>query len=238
MNAPKARPGHVVDDNLVVYHDAHVVVVRKPEGISSIVHEGETESVEQRVQDWLSAREPKRAAAVHVVHRLDKVTSGVMLFARTMAAKLALKEQFRAHTVGRLYLALVNGAMRDGTLKFRMVRNRGDGLRGVTNDANRGYFSTTHVRVREQFARCSLVECRLETGRTHQIRIHLSHVGHPIVGENLYSKGFDGPLLTADRVMLHAATLSFDHPVERRRLAFDEPLAPSFREYLDRVAVR
>jgi 23S rRNA pseudouridine1911/1915/1917 synthase len=232
MTAPRGKVGRVEGDSLVVYHDAQVIVVRKPEGISSIEHEGEDTSVEQRVQHWLSDRERKRVAPLGVVHRLDKVTSGLMVFARTPAAKVFLKEQFRAHSVGRQYLALANGEVQPGKLEFRLVRDRGDGLRGVATDPRRGRYSATHVRVMERLRGCCLVQCKLETGRTHQIRIHLAHVGHPIVGETLYYKGLDVPLLSAPRVMLHAATLSFDHPGHRGRLSFEEPLPKAFLDFL------
>jgi 23S rRNA pseudouridine1911/1915/1917 synthase len=234
MAAPKAKAGRVEGDSLVVYHDALCVVVRKPDGISSIDHEGEDTSVEHLVQKWLSVREGKRSPPMGVVHRLDKVTSGLMVFARTQAAKDFLKDQFRAHSVGRQYLALANGHPFPGTLEFRLVRDRGDGVRGVTNDPKQGRYSATHVRVMERLRDCSLVQCKLETGRTHQIRIHLAHIGHPIVGEAVYNKGITRPLLSAPRVMLHAATLSFDHPGHRGRLAFEEPLPPAFNAFLER----
>jgi 23S rRNA pseudouridine1911/1915/1917 synthase len=234
MTAPRAKAGRVEGDALVVYHDAQCVVVRKPEGISSIDHEGEDTSVEQLVQKWLAAREGKRGAPLGIVHRLDKVTSGLMVFARTPVAKAFLKDQFRAHSVGRQYLALANGHPFAGTLEFRLVRDRGDGLRGVTSDPKQGRYSATHVRVLERLRDCSLVQCKLETGRTHQIRIHLAHIGHPVVGEPVYCKGIERPLLVASRVMLHAATLSFDHPGHRGRLAFEEPLPPAFNAFIER----
>jgi 23S rRNA pseudouridine1911/1915/1917 synthase len=232
MTAPRGKVGRVEGDELVVYHDAQVVVVRKPEGISSIEHEGEDTSVEQRVQRWIAEHEGKRAAPVGVVHRLDKVTSGLMVFARTPVAKAFLKDQFRAHSVGRQYLALANGQPHDGTLEFRLVRNRGDGLRGVSTDPRLGRYSATHVKVLERLKDCCLVQCKLETGRTHQIRIHLAQIGHPIVGETLYNKGINRELVAAQRVMLHAATLSFDHPGHRGRLAFEEPLPKAFLNFI------
>jgi 23S rRNA pseudouridine1911/1915/1917 synthase len=237
MTTPRALPG-TVDDKLVVFCDGHVVVVRKPEGISSIIHEIEPTSVEQQVRDWLSVKEKRRVAPLGIVHRLDKVTSGVMVFARNPAAKAFLKDQFRAHTVGRTYLAIVHGHVREGRLAFRIVRDRGDGLRGVTQDPRYGSFSATNIEVVEPMERCSLIRCRLETGRTHQIRIHLSYILHPIVGEPLYTAGYAGTLLQAPRVMLHAATLSFEHPAHRGRMSFDEPLPSNFEQFLARERAR
>jgi 23S rRNA pseudouridine1911/1915/1917 synthase len=237
MNAPREPKGYELADELVLYHDRDVVVVNKPIGLSSMTHEGETNSTDRLVADWLS-RKTKRSAQVHVVHRLDKVTSGVLVFACTRDATLALKEQFRAHTVGRHYFAIAHGHLRDRRLSFRIVRDRGDGLRGVTREPGRGVHSVTDVQVLEQFARCALVRCRLETGRTHQIRIHLAQIGSPLVGEPLYTLGLQGPFLDAPRVMLHAAHLSFGHPRTRARLSFDSPLPEAFEQFLNRERKR
>jgi 23S rRNA pseudouridine1911/1915/1917 synthase len=169
-----------------------------------------------------------------VVHRIDKVTSGVMVFARTQAAQTDLKEQFKAHTTGRIYLAVAHGAVHPGTLSFRLVRDRGDGVRGVTQNPLVGYPSTTHVRVREKFTRCTLIECKLETGRTHQIRIHLAEIGHPLVGEPLYTRDYKDMLLDAPRTMLHAAQLSFTHPAFRNTRKFEVPMPVEFSAFVDR----
>jgi 23S rRNA pseudouridine1911/1915/1917 synthase len=179
MTAPKPRPGQV-DSDMVLHCDAHVIVVRKPVGISSVEHEDEPTSLQALLRDWLARHERRSCPLPRVVHRLDKVTSGVMIFARNAAAQQHLKEQFRAHTTGRYYIAVAHGAVQAATLSFRLVRDRGDGLRGVTEDPNRGRHSVTHFSVEEQLARCTVLRCQLETGRTHQIRIHLAHIGHPM----------------------------------------------------------
>ena len=107
---------------------------------------------------------------------------------------------------------------------YRLVRNRGDGLRGVTSDPNRGKHSVTHVTQRERLRRCTLVQCRLETGRTHQIRIHLAAIGHPVVGDPVYGRDHQGPPIECPRTLLHASFLSLSHPVLRQRLSFEDPL--------------
>jgi 23S rRNA pseudouridine1911/1915/1917 synthase len=234
MTTPRPKAGFQLASEFVVFCDPSVVVVRKPVGISSIDHEDEPTSLASELRDWLSRQEKRPCPPLKIVHRLDKVTSGVMVYARTQAAQADLKEQFRAHTTGRHYIAVAHGRVSDATLSFRLVRNRGDGLRGVTNDPNLGTHSVTHVVASEVLARCSVVSCRLETGRTHQIRIHLAQIGHPIVGDALYGRDHEGPAIESPRTLLHAAHLSFTHPRDRRRLEFDDPLPADFDNVLRR----
>jgi 23S rRNA pseudouridine1911/1915/1917 synthase len=234
MTTPRQKPGFQVASDYVTFCDSSVVVVKKPAGISSIDHEDEPTSLASELRDWLSRQEKRPCPPLKIVHRLDKVTSGVMVYARTQAAQLDLKEQFRAHTTGRHYIAVAHGRVFDATLSYRLVRNRGDGLRGVTNDPNLGRHSVTHVAATEVLARCSVVSCRLETGRTHQIRIHLAQIGHPIVGDALYGRDHTGPAIESPRTLLHAAHLSFTHPRDRRRLEFDDPLPADFENVVRR----
>jgi 23S rRNA pseudouridine1911/1915/1917 synthase len=234
MTAPRTRPGFSAAADYVVFKDPFVVVVRKPVGISSIDHEDEPTSLASELRDWLSLQEKRSCPPLKVVHRLDKVTSGVMVYARTAPAQLHLKEQFRAHTTGRHYIAVAHGRVNDGTLSFRLVRNRGDGLRGVTRDPNLGRHSVTHVVATEALARCTVVQCRLETGRTHQIRIHLAEIGHPVVGDTLYGRDYRGDPIESPRTLLHAAYLSFTHPRDRRRLEFNAELPDDFQAVLRR----
>jgi 23S rRNA pseudouridine1911/1915/1917 synthase len=234
MTTPRPRPGFALASEYVLFKDSQVVVVRKPAGISSIEHEGEPTCLAAELRDWLSRSEKRSCPPLEVVHRLDKVTSGVMVFARTRQAQQELKEQFRAHTTGRRYVAVAHGRVYDGTLSFRLVRNRGDGLRGVTQDSGLGRHSVTHVVVSEVLPRCTVVECRLETGRTHQIRIHLAHTGHPVVGDTLYGRNHAGPVIESPRTLLHAAYLSFTHPRDRRRLEFRDPIPDDFQALIVR----
>lgn len=231
MTRPKVQQAA---DARILYVDPHVVVVNKPAGIASVDHEAEPTSLQTEIRRSLELQERRKVPPLKVVHRIDKVTSGVMLFARTAAAQADLKEQFKAHTTGRVYLALAHGTVHSGTLSFRLVRDRGDGVRGITTNPMLGYPSTTHVRVRERFARSTLIECKLETGRTHQIRIHLAEIGHPLVGEPLYIRDFKGQLLDAARTMLHAAQLSFTHPTFRNTRRFEVPAPPEFTAVLER----
>ncbi|MCS7017468.1 MAG: RluA family pseudouridine synthase, partial [Gemmatales bacterium] len=158
---------------------------------------------------------------VRAVHRIDRDTSGLVVFARTASAARKLEEQFRAHTVEREYLALVRGQPVDRTIASRLVRDRGDGRRGSGPE---GLSAVTHVHVRQRFAGFALVACRLETGRTHQVRIHLGEAGWPLCGERVYDRPLHGRPLPdgsgALRPMLHAARLGFIHPVTGERMAW------------------
>jgi 23S rRNA pseudouridine1911/1915/1917 synthase len=155
-----------------------------------------------------------------VVHRLDKDTSGLLMFSRTLAAKKELSLQLRRHSVHRVYLALAHGHVSAGSHTSRLVPNRGDGVRGSTQNPKLGRPSTTHLEPVEHFAGATLVRCRLETGRTHQIRIHLSEAGSPLVGEEVYIRRYAGRLIDAPRMMLHALELGFTHPTTGEVMQF------------------
>ncbi|HTM45198.1 MAG TPA: RluA family pseudouridine synthase [Polyangiaceae bacterium] len=234
MTAPrKAAQGPSHEQN-ILFVDPHLVVVNKPAGLAAVDHEQESTSLQSELLTTLERMERRSLAPLLVVHRIDKVTSGVMLFARTREVQLALKEQFRAHTTGRHYTALAHGEVRPGTVRFRLVRDRGDGIRGVAQAANQGREAVTHITVIEPLARCTLIQCRLETGRTHQIRIHLAATGHPLVGDAVYTRGYVGTLISSPRTLLHAAYLSFAHPVLGQQKDFSAPLPQAFREILER----
>lgn len=251
----------------IVFVDGHVVVVDKPSGIStvpfdpegmgaSIAHRARTPdqqvTLDQRVRVALAKKERARGRSgpppdIGVVHRLDKETSGLIVFTRSWQAKKALLQAFRAHDVHRRYLALVHGIPKDQTIVSHFVEDRGDGLRGSVErrhgrshpvGSERTQRAVTHVEVVERFASgpagqpCALVACRLETGRTHQIRIHLSEAGHPVLGERVYVRGYAAPLVPAPRVMLHAAELGFRHPASDDEMRWTSELPPDMAEML------
>jgi 23S rRNA pseudouridine1911/1915/1917 synthase len=235
MNAPRPSSRSALDPSSLVYVDRELVVVRKPPGISTVPYDAnETGTLDELVRRALWKKSGPEAP-LGIVHRLDKETSGLLVFARTLSAKLALKQQFRFHTVKRRYVAIAHGKLGDRTFRSRLVQDRGDGLRGSTDNPKLGREATTHVRALERLEGATLVECRLETGRTHQIRIHLSESGFPLVGERVYVKGFRGQLLDAPRLMLHARELGFEHPTSRRPLHFEEPPPRDFEEVLRRL---
>jgi len=255
MNAPKPRTP-VLPPGAIVHVDAHVVVVDKPSGVSTVpFDEGETGTLDERVRDWLS-EEGRRARGggrppLGVVHRLDKETSGLLVFTRTWLAKQSLTQQFRAHTVLRRYLAIAAGDVKTQTIRSDILANRGDGLRGTRpNDARgqrgqrghalgQGQRAVTHVTALESLpGGATLVECKLETGRTHQIRIHLSEAGHPLVGEKVYIRDYRGEELRAPRMMLHAAELGFVHPSTEEDVRWERDAPRDFMETLARLRGR
>jgi len=232
-SARRPRPEELGDGD-VVYSDAQVIVVAKPPGLSTIPYDDtETDTLDARVRAWLERKRlvPRgQRPTLGIVHRLDKETSGLVVFTRTWLAKQALTSQFRQHTVHRRYLAIAHGDVPGRTLRSFFIENRGDGLRGSkrgrpagSKPLADGREAITHVTRVEALAGSTLVACRLETGRTHQIRIHLSESGNPLVGERVYVRGFRGPLIEAPRLMLHAAELGFIHPATEREVRWEQP---------------
>jgi 23S rRNA pseudouridine1911/1915/1917 synthase len=179
---------------------------------------------------------------VWAVHRLDKETSGLVVFARNKEAERNLGKQFRAHTIERRYLALVRGRAKPGGIKSSLVRDRGDGRRGSTMESAQGRRAITHVRVVEDLGEYTVVECRLETGRTHQVRIHLGESGTPICGERVYDRPLHGRPIPdrsgAPRLALHAASLGFKHPVTGKWMAWESPFPKDLQELLGRLKAR
>lgn len=258
-----ARDPRAVESTLpaaaIVHVDAHVVVVDKPSGVATMPYDptgmsasiakrakpGEETTLDERVRMTLAKREKTKGPppSLGVVHRLDKETSGLLVFTRTWAAKKELMQAFRFHHVERKYLALVHGLAETKTIETHFVEDRGDGLRGSVEHrrgrkhavgSEKTQRAVTHVEVIERFERAgaSLVACRLETGRTHQIRIHLAEDGHPVLGERVYVRGWDGAVIPAPRVMLHAAELGFVHPATGRAMKWTSPLPADFEEML------
>src|SRR5690606_9238494 len=166
-------------------------------------------------------------APVRPVHRLDRDTTGLVMFARNPEAEALLAHQLRRHTVHRRYFALVHGRPRPGTIRSVIADDRGDGLRGSVR-GRPGRESVTHVDVVEHLRGATLIACRLETGRTHQIRIHLAEAGHMLLGERGYVRDHRGPVLPAPRVMLHAAELGFVHPATEEPVHFVARLPEDF----------
>ncbi len=176
---------------------------------------------------------------LRIVQRLDKVTSGLVVFARSVLGERGLGEQFRAHTVTRRYLAVVSGFVPSQRIATRLVRDRGDGRRGSTELPKAGKEAITYVDVVERLPGYTLLACRLETGRTHQIRIHLAELGHPICGDTVYHHlpgGGERPDRSqAPRLALHAVELGFVHPVTRRELHWEMPPPPDLQAFLTRL---
>lgn len=222
----------------MVYEDTHLVVVDKPAGVSSVPYErGERGTALDQVRArWRRQGRPSRP--LFVVHRIDKETSGLLVFAKTKTAERALARLFRAHAVERTYICVAHGAVRTRRIETRLVSDRGDGLRGSTLRPGQGRRAVTHLRIVERLPAATLCEARLETGKTHQIRVHLAEAGHPLVGERVYIRDFlkSGRLpFPSSRLLLHAATLAFAHPITGARVELESPLPTDFRVELERL---
>ncbi|PWK88614.1 23S rRNA pseudouridine(1911/1915/1917) synthase RluD [Fulvimonas soli] len=217
----------------VVHEDAHLLVLDKPAGL--VVHPGAGNPAGTLLNALLH-HDPKLAELPRggIVHRLDKDTSGLMVVARTLPAHTALVAMLARHAVQRQYEAVVTGTLvAGGTVDAPIGRHLGDRLRQAVRDEEDGKRAVTHYRLRERFRAHSLVQCNLETGRTHQIRVHMAHIHHPLVGDPLYGGGLRlpkgaSPALVAAlrgfrRQALHAERLAFDHPVTGEALSFAAP---------------
>jgi len=232
------RPRDPLREAVIVYDDPHVVVIDKPSGVSSVPYDDRETGTAMDLIRAAWKRIGGRAATdvpLHVVHRIDRATSGLLMFAKSKRAEQGMALQFRAHTLERMYLCVAHGKVEPGRIESMLVADRGDGIRGSTRFPNQGKRAVTHVAVRERLRGATLCEVRLETGKTHQIRIHLSEGGHPLVGEAVYVRNYNGPVINAARLMLHAATLGFDHPVTGEPLRFEAPPPPDFETILARL---
>ncbi len=211
----------------VIYVDRDILVVDKPSGVVSTRDlPGQTDTLQDRVEDYLRRLKIPGPTwkAVKPVHRLDGGTSGLLLFARHLIAWRELKQVFRVHAIERRYLGLAHGDVPARTIQSYLAPDRGDHLRGSVRDPGRGKLSITHVRPLQRLKGATLVECRLETGRTHQIRIHLAESGHPLLGDERYQRDFTGNVIPAPRLCLHAAVLGLAHPRTHRPMLWESPL--------------
>jgi 23S rRNA pseudouridine1911/1915/1917 synthase len=238
------------EPELMVYHsDDHIIVVEKPSGIESVPFAtkyndnlgtkiSKSETVIDIARAWLETKERKKLPPLKIVHRLDKGTSGVMVFARTKLAERELGQLFRRHDIQRRYVAICLGTPQSGGIRSWLVKDRGDGRRGSVSKTSpkseAAKEAVTHVKLLETKGltanrSLSMIECQLETGRTHQIRIHLAESGHPLAGEQVYlSPRSNAPAIfdysNAPRITLHATDLGFRHPVTGANLHWSSPL--------------
>jgi 23S rRNA pseudouridine1911/1915/1917 synthase len=217
----------------VLHEDADVLIVDKPAGLLTVPTEArEKDTLWGRALHYLQHRYGGRPYA-GIVHRLDKDTSGAVVFARNRAALHALQDRFRTHAIDREYVALVEGAPGDsGTLDADLVRVGGL-RRTVARAGQEGRRAVTRYRTLERFAAAALVSVRPETGRTHQIRVHLSAAGHPVLGDRVY-----GNAKRAPRQMLHALRLGFPHPRTGEPVAAQSPVPEDFEKALSALRAK
>jgi len=217
----------------IVHEDEHLLVLNKPAGL--VVHPGAGNPT-GTVLNALLHHDPALAELPRggIVHRLDKDTSGLMVVAKTLATHTALVEMLSHHDVERQYEAVVLGTLvAGGTVDAPIGRHLGDRLRQAVRDEEDGKRAVTHYRVRERFRAHTLIQCNLETGRTHQIRVHMAHIHHALVGDPLYGSGLRLPKGATEQLVaalrgfrrqaLHAERLAFEHPATGEALAFEAP---------------
>ena len=224
--APEALPVEIL------YEDPSVIAIHKPAGL--VVHAGAgTESgtlVNRLVHHFAMLSQVGGSLRPGIVHRLDKGTSGVLLVARDDAAHHALAQQFSGRTVEKIYLALVHGRIRhqEGRITAPIARDPERRIRMTTRLAS-GRSALTEYRVRKRFEKFTYLEVRIGTGRTHQIRVHLASLGHPVAGDRLYGAP------PAERIFLHAHRISFTSPATGRRVTVESPLPAELAAWLARL---
>ena len=235
INEPKSLDLEPVNLDLdIVYEDSYLLVVNKPEGL--VVHPAESYDGPTLVHGLLyqsdelsSINGVKRPG---IVHRIDKDTSGLLIVAKNDIAHQRLSEAFSKHEVKRIYTALVYGKIdvSKGVIDMPIGRHRTNRLKMAVDPE--GKRAVTHFKVLEQFDKYTLIECELETGRTHQIRVHMAHIGYPIVGDPIY-----GPkdVIGDTGQFLHAHTLTFVHPIKNEHMTFTVDMPESFKQMLNKL---
>ena len=231
-----------------MFEDAHLIVIDKPAGM--VVHPAAGNRDGTLVNALLHHCRGQLSgiggvARPGIVHRIDKDTSGLLVVAKSDAAHIGLAKQFADHSLERAYLAVCAGhpVPANGTINARIGRSDANRKKMAVLDphSTRGKHAITHYRLIERLDHCALLECRLETGRTHQVRVHLASIGHALIGDPVY--GRTPPALKAlcnelgfARQALHAAVLGFVHPVTAEQLSFSSDLPADMAELIDKVA--
>jgi len=231
----------------IVHEDSHLIVIDKAAGM--VVHPAAGNLDGTLVNALLSHCEGQLSgiggvARPGIVHRIDKDTTGLLVVAKTDKAHEGLARQFKDHSISRRYLAIVNGIpdRASGTVDSWMGRSDSDRKKMAVQPEGRGRRAVTHYRVMTRLDRAALVDCRLETGRTHQVRVHMAHLGHPLLGDPAYARGQNRHReLLAElgfrRQALHATHLGFIHPVDGTDLEFDSPMPSDMQELFSHLNV-
>ena len=224
----------------ILYEDDALLVINKPVGL--VVHPG-SGNWEGTLLNALLHHAPQLASIPRagIVHRLDKNTSGLLVVAKTLAAQTALVRQLEARSVQREYLALVHGELtRAGKVDAPIGRHPTQRVKMAVVES--GKAALTHYQIEERFPSCTLLRCRLETGRTHQIRVHMARIGHPLVGDSVYVKGpqkcvpqLRALLSSFPRQALHATRLALEHPVSGEMMEWHAPLPQDMQQLLQQI---
>ncbi|HVI05833.1 MAG TPA: RluA family pseudouridine synthase [Sphingomicrobium sp.] len=247
---PEPKPAHNEPQEIplqIIFEDDHLLVVEKPAGL--VVHPAAGNPDGTLVNALLhhcsgSLSGIGGVARPGIVHRIDKDTSGLLVVAKTDVAHEGLAKQFAAHSIDRIYLAIVDGVPKAGagSIVAPLARSATNRKKIAIVEGSRGKRAVTHWRRLNILRDSALLECRLETGRTHQVRVHMASVGHPLIGDPVYGrsgKTHDKILkeLKFHRQALHAAKLAFTHPVTKHRLSFASPLPPDMQELFNALGV-
>lgn len=248
VNVPEPRAAHSEAQDIplvVIFEDDHLLVVDKPAGL--VVHPAAGNFDGTLVNALLHHCEGSLSgiggvARPGIVHRIDKDTSGLLVVAKTDPAHVGLSRQFAAHSVDRRYTAVVAGvpAPPAGRIAGALARSSANRQKMAIvgpNDGDRGKPAVTHYRTVKPLLNAAQIECRLETGRTHQIRVHMASIGHPLIGDPFYG-GAKGKRAGFVRQALHAATLGFVHPITQANLSFVSPLPADIVDLIGRLSVR
>lgn len=237
---PPATPIDLEPENIpldILYEDSDIIVIHKPSDL--VVHPAAGHETGTLVHGLLY--HCKDLAGVGgeerpgIVHRLDKDTSGVLVVAKNETAMRSLGEQFKGRDVEKIYFAIVYGhpSPESGTIETDIGRSQHD-RKKMSATPPSGKPATTHYETKKKFKDAALVRVRIETGRTHQIRVHLAHIGHPVLGDSEYGgRRVQVPGAMAGRQMLHAASLKFQHPTDGKPMVFEAPIPKDMQAFLD-----
>ena len=250
LMVPEPEPAHNIAQDIpleIVFEDEHLLVLDKPAGL--VVHPAAGNLDGTLVNALLHHCAGKLSgiggvARPGIVHRIDKDTSGLLVVAKTDVAHEGLAKQFAAHSIDRRYLAIVAGTPRqsEGKVDAPLARSSHDRKKIAIVSAGRGKRAVTHWKRLQLLRDAALVECTLETGRTHQVRVHMASLGHPLLGDPVYGRSGKANrdllrTLGFQRQALHAARLGFTHPVTKLRLSFSSGMPPDMQELFTALMV-
>ncbi len=239
FNEPEEKSAEIIPQDIpldIVYEDEDVLVIDKPKGM--VVHPAPG-NPDNTLVNAIMSHCGDRLSTINtvvrpgIVHRIDKDTSGLLVIAKNDAAHNGLAEQFKVHSIDRVYYAVVKGAFREKTGKIDAPIGRHPTQRKkmTVTDKNAKH-AVTHFKVVEELSGYTLIECRLETGRTHQIRVHMQYIGHTLLGDSLYG---DKNKLGIEGQVLHAAVLGFEHPITKEKMLFRSELPETFKNIINQL---